>query len=428
VRFINYILNDPDSWHDLSPNTYTGTVNLNTLLTYLDYTDEVFEVAGIHVYSIGGAGTAVTIREFKLVPDTPFPLAADNDIYHINRQALPWDGDGKTPQTAKSASINFIHEKALLDDTDIAVHWGATKNYYSDADFSVPQMMPLGIASGGTADLYIKVTAEDGGEQFFILSVHRSYSADEPSSWARPEIVSAIQRGIVPEDLRQGYRDSINRLQFSQLSVALIEYALDDNIANIVANFPGATNPSFNDTADPSALALAAMGIVSGTGDGNFNPTGILNRAQLATFLGRIMERVLGYADDIAAAPPAGFTDMGNSTWAVPYVNYLTHIGVLTGAADPNTFNPDGQITLEESIVTCEQLAVWLDVPGYDHGHVLGRSTITVADASLAFRAFLGLATLTSRQYEAATLGEGALTMVQVLRIFRFALGLTPVL
>jgi hypothetical protein len=58
-------------------------------------------------------------------------------------------------------------------------------------------------------------------------------------------------------------------------------------------------------------------------------------------------------------------------------------------------------------------------------GHVLNRDTVTVADASLAFRGLLGLAELTERQEKAAALDGGELTIGHVLRIFRFALGLS---
>jgi hypothetical protein len=63
-----------------------------------------------------------------------------------------------------------------------------------------------------------------------------------------------------------------------------------------------------------------------------------------------------------------------------------------------------------------------------ERGRVLGRNTVTVADASLAFRGLLGLAPLTGEQYNAAKLGDDTLTIGHVLRIFRFALGLSGTL
>jgi hypothetical protein len=59
------------------------------------------------------------------------------------------------------------------------------------------------------------------------------------------------------------------------------------------------------------------------------------------------------------------------------------------------------------------------------HGQVLNRGTITVADASLAFRGVLGLADLTPEQRYAASFGEGEPHIGHVLRIFRYALGLS---
>jgi hypothetical protein len=59
------------------------------------------------------------------------------------------------------------------------------------------------------------------------------------------------------------------------------------------------------------------------------------------------------------------------------------------------------------------------------HGQVLDRGSITVADASLAFRGVLGLIELTPEQRYAASLGEGEPNIGHVLRIFRYALGLS---
>jgi hypothetical protein len=63
----------------------------------------------------------------------------------------------------------------------------------------------------------------------------------------------------------------------------------------------------------------------------------------------------------------------------------------------------------------------------YNPGHVLGRGGVTVADASLAFRGVLGLTELTPSQRQAAAIdsGIGFPTIGDVLRIFRFALGLS---
>jgi peptidoglycan/xylan/chitin deacetylase (PgdA/CDA1 family) len=64
----------------------------------------------------------------------------------------------------------------------------------------------------------------------------------------------------------------------------------------------------------------------------------------------------------------------------------------------------------------------------YDYGYVLDRGSITVADASLAFRGVLGLSELTPAQKLAASMGEGEPHIGHVLRIFRYALGLTDTL
>jgi hypothetical protein len=62
-------------------------------------------------------------------------------------------------------------------------------------------------------------------------------------------------------------------------------------------------------------------------------------------------------------------------------------------------------------------------------GYVLGREAVTVADASLVFRGLLGLADLTTNQRQAAALGDdGEPNIGHVLRIFRYALGLSDII
>jgi glycerophosphoryl diester phosphodiesterase len=61
-------------------------------------------------------------------------------------------------------------------------------------------------------------------------------------------------------------------------------------------------------------------------------------------------------------------------------------------------------------------------------GYILDRDTVTVADASLAFRGLLGLVALTPEQEAAATLDGDTLTIGHVMRIFRYALGLSDTL
>jgi hypothetical protein len=58
-------------------------------------------------------------------------------------------------------------------------------------------------------------------------------------------------------------------------------------------------------------------------------------------------------------------------------------------------------------------------------GHVMGRDSVTVADAALAFRGLLGLVALTPEQEARVAFDGEALNISHVLRIFRYALGLS---
>ena len=92
---------------------------------------------------------------------------------------------------------------------------------------------------------------------------------------------------------------------------------------------------------------LVNRGIMSGTGNGGFNPNGSLTRGQFATMLAR------------AALPDSElekykyrgvFSDVGTGHWANPYVNWASENGVVHGSGD-RRFNPGGRLTRQDMAV-----------------------------------------------------------------------------
>lgn len=114
----------------------------------------------------------------------------------------------------------------------------------------------------------------------------------------------------------------------------------------------------FTDVTDSqTALAadvLSALGIVNGTGAGQFSPDGHLTRAQLC----KMAVLVLGLGDKVQAQTYRTiFTDMGSTHWARGYVNLAatTEIPESSGARlmlglGNGTFGPDREITYQEAI------------------------------------------------------------------------------
>jgi hypothetical protein len=263
-----------------------------------------------------------------------------------------------------------------------------------------------------------------------------AFPYDIPSAWAHAEIVDAIQRGLVPTELQKNFHHNATRLDVTRLAVAFVEVSYGAPITDVLKHKGLDLPQPFDDCDDPNVLAAVALEIVVGIGDGSFRPDIPLTREIVAVLLTKTMY-VLGV--DVSKAPPTVYNDQNDiSNWAVGSVNFVSYIGVMVSINPMNDFFPDGLYVNEQLIVTFARALDWMlnsgwvipdPIPNPKWGYVLDRDTITVADASLAFRGVLGLVELTPIQRQAAALdGSGVPTIGHVLRIFRFALGLSETL
>jgi sugar phosphate isomerase/epimerase len=88
--------------------------------------------------------------------------------------------------------------------------------------------------------------------------------------------------------------------------------------------------------------AAHAKGIISGTGDGAFNPNALLTRQEMAI----IIANALSLKPEIGNS---GFADDGKiAEWALPYVRAVTDKGIVTVKAG-SRFDPDGTVTKAEA-------------------------------------------------------------------------------
>lgn len=103
-----------------------------------------------------------------------------------------------------------------------------------------------------------------------------------------------------------------------------------------------------------AADVLSALGIVNGTGNGQFSPDGHLTRAQLC----KMAVLVLGLGDKVESQSYRTiFTDMGSKHWARGYVNLAAATEVPEGSGarlmlglGNGTFGPDREITYQEAV------------------------------------------------------------------------------
>lgn len=108
-------------------------------------------------------------------------------------------------------------------------------------------------------------------------------------------------------------------------------------------------NP-FPDVADSAnyaeaVISLAAMGIITGDDNGNFNPNATITRAEMATIICRLM----GVEDEIVTPHHQTYDDVATNYWASGYIAKATELGVFNGDGTGN-FRPTDNVTYQEMI------------------------------------------------------------------------------
>ena len=223
---------------------------------------------------------------------------------------------------------------------------------YVEGPYGVPDtIIPLpNLTIKGVAGSYAETFAKEEGHPFVAINgtttpadTTTPATTDKPSSWAETQVNTAIAANIVPAALQGQYTQATTRAEFCALAVALYENVKGTEITE---------RQTFSDTTDINVEKAAAIGVVSGIGDNKFSPNDTLTREQAATMLSRLaaaIGRPLTEQD-------ATFADNGSiSTWAAGAVGQAQASGVMGGVGN-NTFEPQGEYTREQSIVTITRL------------------------------------------------------------------------
>lgn len=182
---------------------------------------------------------------------------------------------------------------------------------------------------------------------------------DELSSWAYDEVTAAIENDLVPSYLQNLYLNDIKRGEFCDLVIQAMEKVLDKDIAEIVKEKTGQditnyqhTYP-FIDSTDTNVLAANLLGIVSGRGNGVFDPYAKITRQEAASMLMRAAQ-ALNMKSGEGESP--NFADSSQvASWAEEAVDYICKAGIMGGTGD-NRFSPTGAYSREQSFMTIYRL------------------------------------------------------------------------
>jgi hypothetical protein len=183
----------------------------------------------------------------------------------------------------------------------------------------------------------------------------------ERDNWADAAIINATDFNYLPPTLAYNYRSNITRREYCYLAMAAYDRECGDYYKNVTTSSMDAddvTSP-FTDVDDYYISYAANLGIVSGMGNGKFEPDRPITRQEAAVLLCNLA-KVLN--KDTAVKSVSKFADDASvGEWAKSYVYRICGIkaengdGVMVGVGG-NRFSPTTYYTREQAIVTIYRL------------------------------------------------------------------------
>lgn len=204
------------------------------------------------------------------------------------------------------------------------------------------------ISTYGTMSDWVPETFPDGNTP--------DTTSDVPSAWAAEEIEAARSAGIIPEHLDHQYQQNITREEFCEIAAKLIESKTGETITDVMAQKGLTARNPFSDTQNDAVIAMNALGIVNGTGEGRFSPDEAISREQAATMLTRLA-KVLNLSGP--SSVNLTFADASAiSDWAYYAIGFVstcqdsTNGTYVMGGTGQNQFSPAECYTREQAIAS----------------------------------------------------------------------------
>ena len=194
---------------------------------------------------------------------------------------------------------------------------------------------------------------------------HLSYTPPAPvagalDDWALEEVREAAAACLIPQDLQCLYRQEITRAEFCTLAVTAVERITGQDASSLVRARTGKslidwrrTYP-FHDAASEEIIAAYALGIVSGRGEGAFDPYSGITRQEAAVML-QNAAKAAGRETALQSELSVFSDGYRIADWARDAVTYVVGTGVMLGTG-PDVFSPLSPYTREQSYLTVLRL------------------------------------------------------------------------
>ncbi|KQO18715.1 S-layer homology domain-containing protein [Paenibacillus sp. Leaf72] len=262
-----------------------------------------------------------------------------------------WGGNQEGQLGDGSTESRYTPQKVLDDVIDITAKAAFTFALKSDGNL-------MGSGSNGVGELALDTFDYDPHPTPIQImdNVAIPYTtASFPSVWAKDDVSFAIKNKLLPLSMQSGYEKNITRGEFISLIVPLIETTTGKELDTIMNEKGLKLAEPFNDTDDNNILNIAAFGIITGVGDGRFNPNGLITREQASLILMKT-SKFIGIDSEIRVDSNKSFTDHNQiSAWAEESVYFCTTNEIMKGTGN-NNFSPKAHYTREMSVITIVRL------------------------------------------------------------------------
>ena len=170
------------------------------------------------------------------------------------------------------------------------------------------------------------------------------------SAWAQADIVAAQAAGLMPSSLESlSARGEITRAEFCGVAVNAYKTISGKAV------FASGKQP-FRDCDDPNVTAAYELGLISGRGDGYFDPDSSIERQDLCVMLYNILDATGVDAPEIAgAACIEDYPDVPQiKDYALDAVVTMVDYAVVNGISaenDSTLLSPSGTATREQALI-----------------------------------------------------------------------------
>ncbi|MFO0753176.1 MAG: choice-of-anchor D domain-containing protein [Thermodesulfovibrionales bacterium] len=303
-----------------APSISVDTASISFLYTNIEFGDSAF-------VEIENTGTgSLVLSSISLQGKDAGEYTTSHDC------ALISAGSACTVQVASAYTSNAPKEASLV----------ISSNAENAPQVEVP--ITVGAVSCGEADIALSATSSTAPYEGTTGSV--SVTAGSSCWWRARSNNSWVSltggggwstgSGTATYSLDANANSSV---MMGSLTIAGKQFSL--------AQYGSSGNTLFSDAADSAEVsyinALAAKGITTGCGDGNFCPDDPVTREQVAAFIIRSLE---GEPPSDYCAGGSPFGDVGAERWSCVYVKRLYERGITTGCGD-GSFCPETELSRE---------------------------------------------------------------------------------